>query len=176
MYRTGTANASNGVVFSKGTIEGNANSTCALYWNETQGWSWFVVDGSNNLAIVRSNTVTSQNEWIHVCGVASSAGLYLYLNGVLANSTTGASVKNSTHASLIGGADTGGGIFAAHKGLIDDVRTYDRALTEPEIRRLASRRGIGLQPTRPRRIPEEIAAGVANPVLFYNHYANQGFF
>ena len=147
MYRTGTANANNGVVFSKGTIEGNANSTCALYWNETQGWSWFVVDGSNNLAIVRSNTVTSQNEWIHVCGVASSAGLRLYLNGVLANSTTGASVKNSTHASLIGGADTGGGTFAAHKGLIDDVRTYNRALTEPEIRRLASGRGVGLKPT-----------------------------
>ncbi len=59
---------------------------------------------------------------------------------------------------------------------IDDIRYYARAVRPAEIRQLASKRGIGLQRTQPRRIPEEIAAGVANPVLFYNHYTNQGFF
>jgi hypothetical protein len=35
-------------------------------------------------------------------------------------------------------------------GQLDDIRIYNRALTPPEIRQLASKRGIGLQP-RPKQ-------------------------
>jgi hypothetical protein len=37
------------------------------------------------------------------------------------------------------------------RGFIDDVRVYNRALTQQEIGLLASRRGIGLTPPRQRR-------------------------
>lgn len=146
MRRTGMAGQSNAVLFSKGSLEGNANSTCALYWNESLGWSWFIVDAANNLTIVRSNTVTSQNQWVHVAGVASPAGVFLYVNAGLANSTTTAAVKNSTHESFFGGASVGGSAFASLLGQADDIRVYNRALSESEIRILfnSRRRRYGL--------------------------------
>ena len=147
IYRTGTSANNNGIIFAKGTLEGNANSTAALYWNESLGWSWFTVDAANTLYIARSNTLTSLREWIHVCGISSTAGLSLYLNGSLATSISSSPVKNSTHGSSLGGASTGAG-FANLNGQLDDVRCYVRVLTPQEIRLLATEPGIGLKPER----------------------------
>ena len=48
---------------------------------------------------------------------------------------------------------------------IDDARIYNRALTEPEIRLLASRRGIGLQPSPTRLIAREKKTGLRRKIL-----------
>jgi hypothetical protein len=47
-------------------------------------------------------------------------------------------------------AESGVGQQAYLQGQMDDIRIYNRTLTLPEIRQLASERGIGLQP-RPRQ-------------------------
>lgn len=142
--RTGVPLNNNSIVCAKGGLQGDSNSTFALYWNVTLGWSWFVVNASNTLAIVRSNTASATGEWIHVCGVASSGGMLLYINGVLANSASGGTAKSSSHttrlASLTDAVTTYGGNV-----ILDDVRVYSRALTSEEVRTLALRRAIAFE-------------------------------
>ncbi len=165
----------------------NAAGTIVAKYNSPQGFALFsgagpVVsfDGRESGAAYLSSGGASYslNQWVHVCGTKRGNLWSVYVNGRLGNSATqgnGALSVNNTSANLLLGQYS----FFDFAGdcQLDDVRFYNRALTPPEIRLLSSKRGIGLQPTRPRRIPEEIAgAGVANPVLFYNHYTNQGFF
>jgi Concanavalin A-like lectin/glucanases superfamily len=63
------------------------------------------------------------------------------------------------------------------QGIVDDWRVYDRILHPEEIRILARRRAIAYEPEyRPAFYTETDAGGggVAKPVLFHNHYMNQG--
>jgi hypothetical protein len=134
-------------------------------------------DTGGGLVAARSQNAFTTNKWTHVVAIfRSNTYRQIYVDGVAGIEDTTNVATPSVDRLAIGRFDrlNPGGAFL---GQIDDARVYSRELTPPEIRQLASKRGIGLQPTRPRRIPEEIAAaGVANPVLFYNHYTNQGFF
>ena len=82
-----------------------------------------------------STTVRSLNVWYHVAGVynAGTKTLDVYVNGVLddgvlAGSVPGSQVNSSVHATI--GRRTGGLYF---NGIIDEVRIYNRALTQSEI-------------------------------------------
>lgn len=95
--------------------------------------------------------------WNHICFVyngnaANSLASYaVYLNGALqANTITGpfATVTNST---VLGGV-AGGGSSNFLFGYLDDVRLWDRAISQSGASILASRRGIGLTPQRTRRV------------------------
>ncbi len=122
------------------------------------------------------STTFSLLRWYHlVLNWKNGFPTQLYQDGVLVGtSTDNYTTQSQVSTERIGNYDPA---VLGFGGYIDDFRRYTRRLTPAEIRLLASKRGIGLQPTRSRRIPEEIAAaGVANPVLFYNHYTNQGFF
>lgn len=85
-----------------------------------------------------STTVRALNTWYHVAGVynAASQTLNIYVNGVLNNGTlmgTVPSSRNITSANVNVGRRSGGYYF---NGLVDDVRIYNRALTQPEIQAL----------------------------------------
>jgi hypothetical protein len=71
------------------------------------------------------------NTWTHLAGTYDGTTLRLYINGVQVSSQaqTGA-IGTSTQALTIGG-DTIAGQFWS--GLIDEVRIYNRALTQAEI-------------------------------------------
>lgn len=88
-------------------------------------------------------TVLSSGIWYNVCGTFDGATTNrVYLNGVFDGSNTGDST-NSVSGSFNIGASTLLNYFT--NGSIDDVRIYSRALSEPEIRLLATRPGIGLR-------------------------------
>lgn len=142
--RTGVPLSNNSIVCAKGGLQGDSNSTFALYWNAILGWSWFVVNASNTLAIVRSNTASATGEWIHVCGVASSGGMLLYINGVLANSASGGTAKSSSHATRLASLTDAVGTYGGN-ACLDDVRVYSRAMTSEEVRTLALRRAIAFE-------------------------------
>jgi len=145
--RNGTPLNGNAVVCAKGGLQGDSSSTFALYFNQLLGWSWFVVNESQTLAIVRSNTFTSLNVWYPVCGVASANGLQIYINGVLQNTASGGIAKSSTH-SVVLGALTDAITTHATNAQLDDIRIYNRALSESEIRLLSSEPGIGFKPAK----------------------------
>jgi hypothetical protein len=150
-----------------------------IYLN-SGNWFFFTSATSPDAFAQASLGTTAQintGQWVHLCATYNGSVINTYRNGVFvatASWTRGISAFQGT--TVLGATFYQGNFTGYFSGQIDDARIYSRALTPPEIRQLASKRGIGLQRTQPRRIPEEIAAGVANPVLFYNHYTNQGFF
>lgn len=82
-----------------------------------------------------SNTVRALNTWYHVASVynATTQSLDLYVNGVLDNGTFSGPVPSSQILQNVNvniGRRTGGYYF---NGLIDEVRIYNRALSQSEI-------------------------------------------
>jgi len=99
-------------------------------------------------ALSLSTSQVSLNTWTHCAAVitGSTGGTY-YIAGVNAGSATQA-VGTPNNTALNIGAVSGAGQYI--NAQLDDIRIYNRALTEQEIRLLASERGIGLKPERQR--------------------------
>ncbi|MDO9256594.1 MAG: LamG-like jellyroll fold domain-containing protein [Bacteroidales bacterium] len=78
---------------------------------------------------VFSKTTVSKSEWTHIVGVRNGSSWKVYLNGHFDNSSYGSS--NTLNNAIIKVADfIGVGHF---NGSIDDIRIYNRALSELEI-------------------------------------------
>jgi hypothetical protein len=144
-YRSGFPSNFNAPILCKGSLNGDATSTFALYWNQTLGFSWFIVDTGGTFRVIRSNTFSGTGSWVHVVGVASSAGLLLYLNGSLASSGTGGTLKSTSHV-LHAWGTFGLGVNAFHNGLLDDIRLFPVLLDATDVADLyASGAGRGVQ-------------------------------
>jgi hypothetical protein len=71
------------------------------------------------------------NTWTHLAMTYDGTTVKMYVNGTLATSTTqNGTITTSTNALQIGGDTTYGQYF---KGLIDEVRVYNIALTQAQI-------------------------------------------
>jgi hypothetical protein len=92
---------------------------------------------------LQSNFVFSATTWYHLVAVRRGGVVSLYVNGVFDISGTRSNSIGSTIAWTLGSGPNYSG--EEMTGRIDDSRVYNRALTPPEIRLLASRRGIGLR-------------------------------
>ena len=93
------------------------------------------VTGTSGRVQRYSRTVRALNTWYHVAGVynATARTLDIYVNGVLDNGVLGGTVPAAQVASNVNvniGRRSGGFYF---RGVIDDVRIYNRALTPAEI-------------------------------------------
>ncbi len=94
------------------------------------------VSGTSNSRTQRySTTVRALNTWYHVAAVydATAGTLSLYVNGVLNNGTLSGTVPASQFDQAVNvniGRRTGGYYF---NGLIDEVRIYNRALSQSEV-------------------------------------------
>ncbi len=91
-----------------------------------------------NLRLLLSNTHFTVGTWYHVAGAWDASGMYLYVNGVLDNSTTNTLVVQNSSGDLNIGAQLTEFYNGHHKNLpfngkIDDVRVYNRALNAAEI-------------------------------------------
>lgn len=79
-------------------------------------------------------------EWVHICGTYDNANASLYLNGVLRNTESKTWNTTANTAIQVGRRiDFTGNFF----GSIDDVRIYNRVLSQAEIRALS-----GVHPTQ----------------------------
>ena len=117
---------------------GTGNSGWELKTSPDTGPHTFgVAVSSNGTAVTQrySSTVRALNTWYHVAGVynAAAATLDIYVNGVLNNGVLSGTVPGSQFNSAQNvniGRRTGGFYF---QGTIDEVRIYNRALTQAEI-------------------------------------------
>ena len=108
-----------------------------------------VRDDAGNIAEIVGNTV-SANQWSLITGVRRGNTIEVFVNGVSGGTATATFGTITANSLLFGALNAGGSIGTYFNGQLDDIRIYNRALTPPEIRLLASRRGIGLQP-RPKQ-------------------------
>jgi hypothetical protein len=99
-------------------------------------------DGSDFFAQFNdASTVIPPDTWTHIAGVRSGSSIALYVNGVVvpASFTTGAStlpINDNGDALYLGSHNFGGGNY--WRGVLDEVRIYQRALSAAEVATLAN--------------------------------------
>lgn len=111
------------------------------------------------------------SKFIHFTGVFNSQGAtnsdraIIYLNGVkqTLNFVSAVSTSPVSYSNNIRFGTRNLDTFS--QGQLDDARVYNRALTPSEISLLASKRGIGLQPSPTRFIAREKKTGLRRKIL-----------
>jgi hypothetical protein len=118
----------------------SSDRSFSLYVRDTNKLTFFVSQTSNASTFVDAigNTSLSSGVWYHVVGVFSpSSFARVYINGVRDGNYVG-SLPNAIYAGSqalgIGGRPSG--TVQTLSGLIDDVRVYNYALTDNQIKRV----------------------------------------
>ena len=126
------ADSTRGVIIGEygttGSAAVNLELTAALelrfYWN-----------GSPD--ILASSYYLPQNAWTHCVLVKTSNSVKIYANGELIKTYTGTLTNRTTTLGLRVGNDYRGGSNVAYKGYMNDLRVYNHALSEKEIKLLS---------------------------------------
>ncbi len=94
------------------------------------------------------------NIWYHLVGVhdAGANTSKLYVNGALVATQSVPAAWNATGETVIGRAKWGGGPVDFWPGKIDDVRVYNRALSDSEVRSIHDA-APAISPVRPPAVP-----------------------
>ncbi len=127
--------------FAIGSTGGGQN--IALTNNSMNGWAGGGYNsGTPSLSLVAKGSQPSVNVWYHIVFIRDTSKIKLYINGVLntyevnysgATPSTGGNMPNygSSPKALIGNRDLSSAFY--FKGLIDDLRVYNRVLNQAEI-------------------------------------------
>ncbi|MCP4614559.1 MAG: hypothetical protein GY845_38250 [Planctomycetes bacterium] len=95
------------------------------------------IAGSGGAVELDSNVAVNDGQWHHIASTYDDPVIKVYVDGIEENTMTGTSaLTGSAVGGLTIGQRGGGNIIG---GIIDEVRIYNRALTEPEI--LAAKEG-----------------------------------
>ena len=140
----------NGCLFSDRNST-NMNGITIFYYSN----QWIIDDGAR-WQFTPTNTI-AVNTWYHVCIVRKKGiGKYLYINGDLDSSTTTIGTPGNICVTnyAIGNSQSAPTTVTGNQfnGYLNDIRVYDRALSEQEIKKLSqglilhlplSRKGFG---------------------------------
>ena len=100
-------------------------------------------------------TIIADGRWHHVAGVLDGTKASIFVDGVLdASAKSSPDISVNDYSVLIGAnAQVSGRLF---RGLIDDVRIYERALSVDELRALAKGGGGEVSPPRTKVLSEPV--------------------
>ncbi len=103
--------------------------------SETNNLQWRC-NGPNPAFRINGTVNVNDGEWHHAAGTYDGANAWLYMDGKLDGTmaTAGVIAKNTQRVFLGANSEQTGRLW---KGAIDEVRIYNRALTEAEVRYLA---------------------------------------
>jgi len=108
--------------------------------------NYFGFRNTTTFTSVQTTQTISANSWNDVVCTFDAGVFLIYLNGVLAASTSGVSSIYNTSSVRLGATVSNDTFF---DGQLDDIRLYNRALTASEIQLLyTGGRGVGLAPER----------------------------
>jgi len=102
-----------------------------IYASLYNRWEFWIGNGSGWVKLLGPSI--SLNTWYHLIALYSSGQLRLYVDTVLYGSLSETLSKNTTSPLRIGAGATEGSPRYFFKGIIDEVRIYNRALSETEI-------------------------------------------
>jgi len=90
-----------------------------------------------NLAFIRlvCPDAISNDQWYHIAGTNDGANMKIYVNGLLKATLSSTGASGVDNDAMIGFDDVASTYF---EGLIDDVRIYNRALTDEELQGLSN--------------------------------------
>ena len=140
---TGNADANKGTIYGKGG-DSTGGKRYALTMSETtSGVVTLVTDDDVTKIVTDSKSVTNDDQWHFVAGQRQGTALRIFIDGRLEATSTAAADYNlsgtSQHNAYIGAITNhaDGSLYKLFNGLIDDVRVYNKALSEEEILWLA---------------------------------------
>lgn len=115
--------------FFEKTVGGNVNTQFLLF-TESNRFQFRVMTGSTQT--ISSDDVVPLNTWMHIVGTFDGSTMRMYVNGVLqANTrTVTEQITGGSGATLIG--TLGSGVYRM-QGKIDEVRLYNRALSQSDV-------------------------------------------
>lgn len=101
---------------------------------KADGFPFFTIyNGSSWPSVSGGGSSLKDNIWHHVVGQKSSSSLTVYVDGVLRGTTNVTATIQFPTADLYVGKHGNGGTTYDFKGLIDEARIYNRALSSSEI-------------------------------------------
>ena len=107
----------------------------------------FGVRTSNGSAYTSVATNASPGEWVHLAVTHNGSNMILYVNGKQNKQTETKDMPYDSQEQLYMGGDPGcGGRSWYKKGLLDEVRLYNRALTDKEVALLTTG-GLAVSPS-----------------------------
>lgn len=102
---------------------------------QSNGYTYINVQEAGLGGIAHWQTALNLNQWYFFVGVRKNNTVYLYMNADI--KASGACSKNGDNeTTLVIGADIAAGDERWFNGMIDDVRIYNRALSEEELTQL----------------------------------------
>jgi glucose/arabinose dehydrogenase len=110
---------------------GSSGRAYALYAGDGTGLPAATIRSGSSERSAAGSTVLPLNTWSHVAMTYGAGWLRVYVNGLQVGAYAGnGNIRTSTDPLSIGGSSVWGRWFA---GLIDEVRLYNRALSQSEI-------------------------------------------
>jgi hypothetical protein len=114
----------------------NAQNCWVIGFNKQNTSISCPVNGYNRGLIPSGFTLTN-NKWYHLATVYDNGTSYAYLDGELIGSITSPGIYQSSSTTACIGRDQGHGGFFPYNGDINDLRIYDHALSQAEIKELS---------------------------------------
>lgn len=110
-------------------------------FRNTGDFSCAVRDDAGTIASV-SGGVSTINTWFHLCLVRRGNHIEFFVNGLIIGSSSASFGTITPNSLLVGAIDLGGPLGSLFDGFVDDVRLYNRALSQSEVYQLfSSKRG-----------------------------------
>ncbi len=99
---------------------------------------------SDSTDLLTTASAVPNNTWHHVTATREGSDCKVHVNGVVVGTKTISGYPSSPDLKdlLIGGLWNGATPFNLSAGYMDDIRIYDRAITQAEITHLSSSRGV----------------------------------
>ncbi|MGE5295563.1 MAG: LamG-like jellyroll fold domain-containing protein [Solirubrobacterales bacterium] len=147
-YKTamvGTGDANKGTIYAKGGDSTGGKRYALIMSETTEGVVSLVTDDDVTKYVVDSKSVTNDDEWHCVVGQRQGASLKIYIDGQLEATGTATAAYDlsgtSQHNAYVGTITNhaSGALYKLFSGLIDDVRVYNKSLSEGEILWLTGR-------------------------------------
>ena len=137
-------------IFRKGEGDGYFDGIVSKYNMGVQGYLvamnefsnagfWIRSNTGENFRVIESNTPVPFNKWMHITATFGSGKMKMYIDGQLQSEiVTDAILINNSNSLTIGRYAAGALPInnSYFKGAIDDIRIYNRELSETEIRQL----------------------------------------
>lgn len=139
VYRTANVAAYETVVTKR--LSSGTTANYELSFNNTSAGNDKAFGFYSGSSFTVSTTLVPLFTWTHIASVTNASGTTYYANGRVAGTSATTVSSPNAHPLKIGGV-AGSPETQFLSANVDDVRIYDRALSSPEIRLLASRRGI----------------------------------
>ncbi|MBW8038583.1 MAG: hypothetical protein FVQ85_01135 [Planctomycetes bacterium] len=113
-------------------------SNNGYYFYVSSGTPAFYIVGGVAFVQVISNEAINTNQWYHVAGTNDGSNLKLYIDGQLKDSASSTGFLGANYNAYIGSEPV---TPLYYTGLIDDVRIYNRAVSESEFQNIADPSG-----------------------------------